>query len=136
MRRGNRLLSAHLVGLGGGAIASVAYGRRAQEDGVPLCRAVESLVHLLQDMGPGPREDVPLAVDCEDVRILAERGRHCLLVVVLEGREDAILRVALRDILDRLEERLAVSLPYRGQAEVCREAREALEHLGSATQVL
>lgn len=105
MPPGAVILYGCLMGYGGQVIASRSVGRSFGEDGDRLSNALEGILTFVDEAYPASSREPFEALDHGPVRILMERGRFSMLILVIQGREDSGLREGMREILERFEER-------------------------------
>ncbi len=124
--RKNDVLHAFLVYSGGSLIASRGL------DGLPVAdedifsavlEAIQSFVKVSLPAFDGWLN----AIDHGDLKLLAERGTHCFLVLATSGREDDLLRGEMRDVLSRFEERNVEALArWDGDPDSLKGAQEVV----------
>lgn len=110
MRRRAAILYGCLMGYGGQVIASRSVGTPLVEDGDRLSHALEGILAFIERAYPSSERQPFEALDHGPVRVLVERGRFCMLILVVDSHEDASLRQGMREILASFEERNEASL--------------------------
>ena len=116
-----------LMRYGGQLIASHNLGSPLAENGDRLSRSMESILEFVERSYPiSPRESFE-ALDHGTVRVLVNRGKFCLLIVIIEGHEDDALREGMREILEGFEERNELDLAEGAVgSRMRRDGRDAL----------
>lgn len=105
MLPGAAILYGCLMGYGGQLIASRSLGNRLEGDGDRLSTALQAILNFVEQAYPSAGQTPFEALDHGPVRVLVEKGQFCMLILVIEGREDEALRGGMQEILERFEER-------------------------------
>ncbi|MEE9593758.1 MAG: hypothetical protein V3W28_09280 [Thermoplasmata archaeon] len=105
MPPGSAILYSCLMGYGGDLIASRSLENRLEGDGDRLSIALQTILNFVERAYPSSGQTPFEALDHGPVRVLVEKGKFCLLILVIEGKEDEALREGMHEILARFEER-------------------------------
>ncbi|MFQ5552640.1 MAG: hypothetical protein ACE5EW_02855 [Thermoplasmata archaeon] len=136
MSRGAVILYGCLVGYGRQVIASHNPRGSSGEVADQLSNAVESILDFVERTYPSAQREPFEVLDHGGVRVLVEKGQFCMLILVIEGREDEALREGIREILERFEARNGSGLA-RGALgnRIRRDGQDSLSMAANLTKV-
>jgi hypothetical protein len=137
MLPGSAVLYGCLMGYGGALIASRSLGVRLGGDGDRLSTALQTILNFVERAYPSSGQTPFEALDHGPVRVLVEKGQFCMLILVIEGREDEALREGMHEIIARFEERNQLDLAegtLRGRLR--RDGQESLSTASNLMKVL
>ncbi len=103
--RGAAILYGCLLRYGGPLLASHSLGSPLVENGDRFSSAMESILEFVERSYPISRREPFEALDHGPVRVLVDKGRFYMLIVIVEGHEDDALREGMWEILGGFEER-------------------------------
>lgn len=121
MPKWTTILYGCLTAYGGEVIASHSIGSSLEADGDRLPYTLEAILKFVDRAYPSTHWEPFEALDHGPVRILIEKGRFTMLILVIEGQEDTALREGMREILQRFEDRNEAGL---GRGTLDRRLRE------------
>lgn len=115
-------------------IASRSLGSSLVEDGDRLSYALEGILEFVEQAYPSARWEPFEALDHGPVRVLVEKGRFCMLVLVIEGKDDEALREGMHEILEQFEERNKTELAQGALGRRLR--RDGRDSLSTASNLM
>ncbi|MFQ5918428.1 MAG: hypothetical protein ACE5I4_00090 [Thermoplasmata archaeon] len=117
-------------------IASHNLGSPLVENGDRLSGAMESILGFVEQTSPSSRREPFKALDHGPVRILAQKGTFCMLILIIVGHEDEALRQGMRQILNGFEDRNGSDLAAAAfGSRTQRDGRDALATVSNLMKV-
>ncbi|MFQ5985960.1 MAG: hypothetical protein ACE5KQ_01200 [Thermoplasmata archaeon] len=136
MPRGAVILYGCLMGYGGKVIASHNLGGSLEEDADRFSNAVTSVLDFVERTYPSSQPEPFEVLDHGAVRVLVEKGRYCMLILIIEGKEDEALREGIREILERFEARNGAGLAQDALGHrIRRDGRDSLSMAANLMKV-
>lgn len=126
MDSANTVLHSFLVGEGGILLASRDLSTRPAVDEDVFSAALEAIQHFMRVTFPVMEGRQLRTLGYEDFRILIEKGRHCCLVLVVEGAEPERWRSRMREALHRFEGEHAGALAAEASSRLAQAAKQTL----------
>ena len=105
MPQGAPILYGCFMGYEGQMIASHNLGSPLVENGDRLSTAMASILEFVERSYPTTQREPFEALDHGPIRVLVDKGKFCMLILIVEGHEDEGLRQGMREILEGFEER-------------------------------
>ncbi len=134
MPQGAPILYGSLMVYGGQVIASHNLGNPLVENGDRLSTAMGSILDFVERAYPTTQSEPFESLDHGPIRVLVDRGKFCMLILIVEGHEDERLRQRMREILEGFEERNGTDL--KGGAIGSRMRKDGQDTLSTAANLM